>query len=113
MNIKINNNHFIVKTMLTPSHTQQGMMNKNFDKTFNGMLFLMDDGEHCFWMKNCITPLDIIFIKNNKILKIHHNCQPCNSGECQNYCGDGDLVLEIKGGSCKEMGIEIGNSIEF
>jgi uncharacterized membrane protein (UPF0127 family) len=39
----------------------------------------MDDKEHSFWMKNCITSLDIIFIKNNKITKIHKECKPCKT----------------------------------
>jgi len=47
------------------------MMNKKFDNDFDGMLFLMDDDSHSFWMKNCIIPLDIIFIKDNlKIVDI-------------------------------------------
>jgi hypothetical protein len=64
MNISINNHKFTVKTMVTQKDTQKGMMGKDFDSTFNGMLFLMDYGQHCFWMKNCIIPLDIIFIKD-------------------------------------------------
>ena len=73
----------------------------------------MSDGDHCFWMKNCIIHLDIIFISDNVITKIHHDCPPCETKDCENYCGDGDMILEIKGGSCKRYGIEEGDSIEF
>ena len=45
-----------------------------FDKDFNGLLFLMGGKKQCFWMKNCLIPLDIIIIKNNVIVNIHHNC---------------------------------------
>ena len=38
---KINNNLFNLKTVFTDRDTQQGMMNKKFDDTFDGMLFLM------------------------------------------------------------------------
>ena len=83
MIIKINNNKFKVKTVITPKDTESGMMGKKFDSSYNGMLFLMDDGEHCFWMKNCIIPLDIIFIDSNTITKIHYNCSPCTTDECE------------------------------
>jgi uncharacterized membrane protein (UPF0127 family) len=113
MVIKINDNKFKVKVMMTSSQTQQGMMNKKFDKTFNGMLFLMKDGVHCFWMKDCIIPLDIIFIKDGKIFNIHHNCDPCKSKDCGNYCGEGDMILEVKGGTCKRLNIKLDDTIQF
>ena len=113
MVIKINDNKFNVKVMMTSSQTQKGMMGKKFDKSFNGMLFLMKDAIHCFWMKDCITSLDIIFIKDGKISNIHHNCEPCQSDDCGNYCGEGDMILEVKGGTCKRLGIKLDDTIEF
>ena len=72
MKLSINGNIFKVKIQTSPEETQEGMMFKKFNKTFNGMLFVMKNQEHCFWMKNCIIPLDIIFIDNDVITKIHH-----------------------------------------
>ncbi len=113
MIININNNSFKVKSVFTEKDVQTGMMGRKFNSTFNGMLFLMDKGTHCFWMKNCIIPLDIIFIKSDKISKIHHNCKPCMDSECENYCGNGDLVLELEGGTCKDLGIKEGDTLYF
>ena len=62
MIISINKNKFNIKSVFTQKDTANGMMGKKFDDNFNGMLFLMSDGPHCFWMKNCIIPLDIIYI---------------------------------------------------
>ena len=67
MNLTINKNKFKVKTVMSSKDTSEGMMNKKFDNTFNGMLFIMSEGQHCFWMKNCITNLDIIFIEDDVI----------------------------------------------
>ena len=111
MELIINKNKFKVKTVISSKDTSKGMMNKKFDDTFNGMLFIMSEGSHCFWMKNCIIPLDIIFIDNGIITKIHHNCPPCKTKECKNYCGEGDMILELQGGTCKELNINIGDSI--
>jgi uncharacterized membrane protein (UPF0127 family) len=113
MILKINDNKFKVKTMITKKDTQKGMMGRDFDSTFNGMLFLMDQGHHGFWMKNCIIPLDIIFINGNEITKIHHNCPPCETKDCPSYVGEGDTILELKGGTCKKLGIKDGDIIRY
>ncbi len=113
MIISINKNKFNVKTVFSPKHTQNGMMGKKFDDNFNGMLFLMSDGPHCFWMKNCIIPLDIIYIEDGRITEIHHDCPPCKSDDCTNYCGEGDFILEVKGGTCKKNGIKVGDLVHI
>ena len=111
MKLTINKNKFNIKTVISSKDTSRGMMNKKFDNTFNGMLFIMSEGHHCFWMKNCIISLDIIFIENDVITKIHHNCPPCETKECKNYCGEGDMILELEGGTCKKLGIKSGDNI--
>ena len=113
MELIINNNLFNVNCVITQKDIKNGMMNKRFDDTFDGMLFIMEDGEKSFWMKNCIIPLDIIIIKNNVIQKIHHNCPPCDTDDCPRYKGYGDLVLEIEGGSCEEYDIKEGDRVYF
>jgi uncharacterized membrane protein (UPF0127 family) len=112
--IKINDNIFNCKIVASPHERSRGMMGKRFNNTFNGMIFLQGLDDHCFWMKNCIIPLDIIFIKDNVITKIHHNCPPCEDDICdERYCGEGDLVLEIAGNSCDELDINEGDKIDF
>ena len=96
--VKINNNLFNVITVLTEKDIQEGMMGKKFNDKFNGMLFVMEPGQHSFWMKNCEISLDIIFIKDMKVSTIHKNCPPCRDEKCPNYPGEGDLILEIAGG---------------
>jgi uncharacterized membrane protein (UPF0127 family) len=113
MFININNNRFRIKTVFSKKDTSKGMMGKKFDNTFNGMLFLMNPGEHAFWMKNCLVFLDIIFINDNIITKIHHNCPPCETEDCPNYFGTGDTILELKGNTCKKLGIREGDEVSF
>lgn len=113
MIVKINDNKFKVKTLIDKESQRIGMMNKKFNKDFNGLLFLMGGDKQCFWMKNCIIPLDILMIRNNVVVNIHHNCEPCHNDKCPSYCGNGNIVLEIAGGSCEKLGIEPGDSIEY
>jgi uncharacterized membrane protein (UPF0127 family) len=113
MRVKINDNIFNVKTLVDENSQSIGMMGKKFNSTFNGLLFLMGGKKQCFWMKNCIIPLDIIIIKNNVIVNIHFNCPPCNEEPCPSYCGRGNIVLELEGGSCENLNIQAGDSVEY
>jgi len=113
MDITINDNLYNVKCVITQKDIQNGMMGKKFDGSFDGMLFLMDDGSHNFWMKDCFEHLDIIFIQDGIINKIHHNCPPCDKKECKHYEGFGDMVLELPGNQCKKYQIKEGDNIEL
>ena len=113
MRLKIGDNIFNVKVVTSNFDKAQGMMNRTFTDEFNGMLFVMKNQEHCFWMKNCIIPLDMIFIDGDKITKIHHNCPPCEDEPCKKYCGEGGYILEVKGGTCKKLGIKKGDVVTF
>ena len=113
MIVGINDFYFNVKTLTDPREQRIGMMNRKFDESFNGLLFIMGGSKQCFWMKNCIIPLDIIMIKNNVIVNIHHSCPPCYEDDCPSYCGNGNIVLEIEGGACEFLGIEAGDAVEY
>jgi uncharacterized membrane protein (UPF0127 family) len=113
MRLKIGENIFHVKVVTSKFEKAQGMMNRRFTDEFNGMLFLMDEDENCFWMKKCIIPLDIIFIEGTTISKIFHDCPPSKEENCKNYCGEGRLILEIQGGSAKELEIKKGDEVKL
>lgn len=113
MRVEINDVYFKVKTLVDSKSKARGMMGKKFNDSFDGLLFLMGGKKQCFWMKNCIIPLDIIMIKNNVIVNIHHDCPPCNEDPCPSYCGNGNIVLELAGGTCEEMNIEPGDFVSY
>lgn len=113
MRVKINDNFFNVKVLSDPKSQEKGMMGKKFNNKFQGLLFLMGGDNQCFWMKNCIIPLDIIIIKNNVIVNIHYDCTPCQGNNCPSYCGNGNIVLELEGGTCDKLGIEPGDNIDY
>ncbi len=113
MKVKINENIFKVKTLVDEFSQRVGMQKRKFDSEFEGLLFLMGGKEQCFWMKDCIIPLDIIMIKNNVIVNIHHDCPPCLEEPCPSYCGNGNIVLELEGGTCEMLGIEAGDTVEY
>ena len=105
MKITLNNKEIPVEIMDTPNSISTGMMDR--DNLEGGMLFIFDDiGERSFWMKNCIIPLDIIFIAGNKVTDVHENCAPCITEPCKHYWGIGDKVLELPAGEYKTMNYE-------
>ncbi len=79
-----------------------------------GMLFVFDPQEKVyFWMKNTLIPLDIIFIKNDKIIDIVENVLPCALDICP-LIGSKEkvnFVIELNSGRAKELGFEIGKNI--
>jgi uncharacterized membrane protein (UPF0127 family) len=113
MKVQIGENKFRVKTLIDKKSQSIGMMGKRFDDTFNGLLFLMGGNDQCFWMKDCLVNLDIIMIRNNVIVNIHHDCPPCHNDPCPSYCGNGNIVLELEGGSCEKLGIEPGDTLKY
>ncbi len=115
MKVMINHNIFKVKLCTTQKSIEDGMKDKNFNESFNGMLFMMPKTtEQTFWMYNCIIPLDIIMIDGGEINVIHHSCSPChNQSQCESYKGYGSEVLELPGGTCKSLDIKKGDQVSF
>jgi len=109
MNVIIDNKVLPLEIMSTPNAISTGMMGReNID---GGMLFLFPEiGERSFWMKDCLISLDIIFIINSKISKIHSNCPPCYTEKCKSYYGIANKVLELPAG---EYRLNVGDVLEF
>jgi uncharacterized membrane protein (UPF0127 family) len=109
MSVLINQKLFPAEYLSNPEEIQRGMMER--DSLDGCMVFKMGKGHHSFWMKNCLIPLDIVFVLNNRISRIHRNCQPCD-GECQErFTGIGDHVLEFPANSTDEF--KVGDRVRM
>jgi uncharacterized membrane protein (UPF0127 family) len=97
--VHINNKSFNAEYLSKPEEISKGMMGRD---SLNGcMVFKMGKGHHSFWMKNCLIPLDIVFVLNKRISRIHPNCPPADSHSMNppRYTGIGDHVIEFPAGS--------------
>ena len=123
---RINHDIFKTKVLISDKEREKGMMGKTFNAGFSAALFVMNKNSHAnnnnltnhnirhsFWMAGCIIPLDIIFVKNGQITRIHHSCPPCTSAPCRRYSGVGDYVIEMPGGTCKKMNIKRNALVDF
>lgn len=64
-----------------------------------------------FWMKNTISPLDLVFCCNGKVISIHAG-EPLSL----DYIGPDqptDLVVELPQGAAKTLGITVGQDISL
>jgi uncharacterized protein len=96
MKVHINGKIFDSEVLETPDELQRGMMGRD---SLNGcMVFKMGMGNHSFWMKDCLIPLDIVYVIKNRISKIHSNCQPCDDCD-ERFRGIGDHVMEFPAGT--------------
>jgi uncharacterized membrane protein (UPF0127 family) len=99
--VHINNQNFPAVYLNTPEEKLKGMMGK--DSLEGCMVFKMGKGLHSFWMKDCLIPLDIVYVMNNRISHIHPNC-PVPDPHKMNpprYSGMGDHVIEFPAGTAK------------
>ena len=109
MNVILDNKVLPLEIMSTPNSISTGMMGREF--LDGGMLFIFPEvSERSFWMKDCLISLDIIFIINNKVIKVYSNCPPCYKNKCESYKGISDKVLEVPSG---QYNISEGDLLEF
>lgn len=108
MSVIINGKEFNAE-YLKPEQFGKGMMGRN--KLDGCMVFKMGRGHHSFWMKNCLIPLDIVFVLNNRISRIHQNC-PIPDPHTMNpphYTGLGDHVIEFPAGTASNW--KVGDKV--
>ena len=109
MNVYLDNKVLPLEIMSTPNAISTGMMGR--ETLVGGMLFVFPEiSERSFWMKDCLIPLDIIFIISSKVTKIHRNCIPCHKNNCKSYYGIADKVLEVPSG---KYSVSEGDTLEF
>jgi uncharacterized membrane protein (UPF0127 family) len=114
--VVINNHTFNLEIAKTEKEQEIGLAKyKNIPQNF-GMLFPFEKPNyHSFWMKNMKFPIDIIFIRDNKIIKIFNNvpAPKSNNEQLSIYTPDqfSDTVLEINAGLSDKYNFQKNESI--
>jgi uncharacterized membrane protein (UPF0127 family) len=93
----------------TDAKRERGLMFRKELADGRGMLFLFDEeGEHGFWMKDTLIPLDLIFVDSSgKITGIIAQARPLTL-EPRNG-GPSRMVLEVPGGWAAARGVRAGD----
>ncbi len=98
----------------TPQEQATGLMHRPSLPDNRGMLFPFNPPlTVSFWMKNVQIPLDMIFLRQGKVMFIAADVPPCRSEPCPVYGPNVpiDQVIELRGGRAKELGIQVGDTI--
>lgn len=119
--VSINGNTIRVELATTIAQKAKGLSERNYLGTNDGMLFDLknDNPPHTFWMKDMLIPIDIIWINNERIVKINHEVQPPspntpdNQLETITVTEKVDYVLEVNTGYANDHGIKEGDSLEI
>lgn len=107
---------FWLETASTPEEFTRGLMFRTTLPDKQGMLFpFMPPRAVSFWMKNTKIPLDMIFFKDQKIVHIEHNAQPCQTEPCPIYPSTAvvDAVVEVPGLTARKLHLRVGQSVRF
>lgn len=105
-----------VEIAQTDTEKALGLSNRKYLGTYEGMWFPYDqDVRNSFWMKDCLLPLDIIFVDSSGfIIDIKDNNEPCSDTFCPSITPSKEYryVLEVNANFAQNNGIEIGNSVK-
>jgi uncharacterized membrane protein (UPF0127 family) len=105
---------FTVEVARTPEQQAQGLMHRQSLAPDRGMLFPYEPPQNAsFWMKNTLIPLDIVFIRENgTVALIAANTVPLSLDPISSL-EPVAAVLEIAGGRAAELGIQVGDKVNW
>lgn len=122
--VDLNGRLFMMELALTPEQRAKGLMGRESMADDEGMLFVFPDSEPypaevSFWMKDCLIPIDVIFISREGEIVSIHEMEPPEPGtpdeELKAYPSKGPVqfAIEVRGGLAEELGLKVGDVIEL
>jgi uncharacterized membrane protein (UPF0127 family) len=117
--VKINEKVINVELAKTKEERAKGLSGRASLEANSGMLFVFgpDDPIPSFWMKDMLIPLDLIWIKSGKIIRIDKNVpipgKSVSDNKLKTYSAGTpvDFVLEVSGGYSDSNLIKVGDAV--
>ncbi len=125
--INIAGEPFQLELMLDKKSRTKGMMNRSAIPPDGGMLFVFTDSQsRSFWMKNCIIPLDLIYLDSRGTITSLHQMSieppqgPDESdwqyeGRLNHYWSKGParFAIELAAGSINRLNLKVNDQISL
>ena len=101
----------------SPAQQATGLMFREALSRDQGMFFPFDPPRPVrFWMRNVTISLDMVFVRNERVVAISPDVPPCTTPTCPTYGPENtavDGVIELAGGTAARFGIAVGDRAEF
>ncbi len=122
--VVLNGHAVMMELALTPEQRARGLMGREALADDEGMLFVFPDTEPypaavSFWMKDCLIPIDVIFISREGEIVSIHEMEPPEPGtpddELKAYPSGSPVqfAIEVRGGLAEELDLGPGDIIEL
>jgi uncharacterized protein len=114
--IEINGHQLLVELAADDASRIRGLSYRESLDADRGMLFIFPSANRQnFWMKGMKFPLDIIFIRDHRVVRVASDV-PTSTGPIPTIVSsqqDADQVLEMNAGEAKKLGIEVGTEVKM
>ncbi|MEC8441777.1 MAG: DUF192 domain-containing protein [Cyanobacteriota bacterium] len=100
----------------TPMQQQIGLMQRPALPPLRGMWFPFDRPRPLrFWMFNTVAPLDILFLRGDRVIAIEADVPVCPALPCPGYgpAEHSDGVVELGAGEARRLDIKIGDRVDI
>ena len=118
--LKVGSTQVNVEIAERADERKKGLGGRESLATDSGMLFIFEKpGKFGFWMKGLNFPLDMIWIRDKKVVDIIKNALPPAQGQKDEDLPiympreEVDMVLEVTGGFVDGNGIKLGDIVEI
>jgi len=104
-----------VELARTPVEQMRGLSHRPELAEGQGMAFLYRAPQPVgIWMKDMRFPLDILWVREGRIVKIERHAPPLRPGDPEQvYTATADLVLEVPAGYTERAKIKVGDSVKL
>ena len=107
---------FSLEVAADPGTRARGYMGRERVGPREGMLFVFESADrHSFWMKNCLTRLDIVWLGADlRIRDIAHDLPPCPAqGDCPGVRprAPARYAVELAGGTARRHKLRVGDRL--
>jgi len=108
---------FTVEIADTQKKRQRGLQHRTQLDPISGMVFVFDQADvYSFWMKNTVVPLDIVWVRQGRVVQITENVPPqagVPDSQLRQYTPNTavDSVIEFSAGIVKSAGILVGDEV--
>lgn len=111
--VQLGSQKFSLDIADTDAKRTQGLSDRRQLAKDQGMLFVFPNTDRqCMWMKDMYVSLDMVWLNSEKeVVSIQENIKPDTYP--QQFCADGKYVIELAAGVTQNMGLQVGEQLDF